>query len=484
MMPDTTLDRWASWSFRLWGLSLGDYRATFYPSRHPVHRTRFIVVPFWMLFLPFAFATYWAFTKLRTGRWFHPWEEARQFASWVGSVGRGIVRHRWALGIGAGAGCGILAILFVIFHWPMFFGPPVGASLQAALAEAAGKPGHRVIFDPVPSRQTWVPTRASADQGMGMRLAVAGWSSRVPIGTRAIRWSCIFDAQHPHHPKVYYRINGRWHAATPESPVAGRRSVATRRAAATGVLLTVYGGPTGQKFRLPAQATGVRLVPASGSVLTQWGLVVSGRTDRLTWNLFSPSGVPTLRGLSKATMSALRRGINGYVRFAWRRDSPIMSRMRRFWSMPNLDLARAIFAADGRALAQIGNLDKALDIALLSSQRPARVYWCHAARGGVFCIFRMNPGRCRWVVWWFDPKGRLVAHGSVRLSGTTHRTKGQIRRRLARLAVPFFRQMPPFFSFYGRFGASRKEPWRVPPAVPSAKPSPKAKPAVERHLKG
>lgn len=477
--PITDLDQWATWHFSLWGLELGRYRSTMWgavPGR-PLLLNTFIVIPFWMLLLPFALATYWAFTKLRTGRWFHPWEETRQLAGWVAGVGRGIVRHRRGLGIGVGAGCGILAILFVIFHWPMFFGPPVGARLQAALVEAARKPGHRVVFAPVPSRQVWVPGGAGAGEGHGLRLAVAGWSSVLPAGTRTILWRGEFDHLGTRHPKVYYRLNGRWREAAPEAPAGEGRLGAGHPRVRTGPLLTVFIPdrlPGDQKFRLPAQATEVRLIPAKGNPLLEGDIAVSGPAWRLSWGRAYPQVYPTgpwdaLGYISSATTNVLRRAIRGSVIFPWlRREGPVTAQLNYLGPMhTDLDLARAIFAADGRKLAYIGNLDKALDIALLSScmWRPARVYWCHAARGGVFCTFPVSPGRHRWAVWWFDPKGRCVENGSVQLLGKVGRIRGHLPRRLACFAVPFFRQMPPIFSFYGRFGASRQEPWRVPPAV-------------------
>ncbi len=479
--PVTIQDSLATWHFGLLGLEFGHYSETLLPTRKvpshsPYNTDTFVIVPFWMLLLPFALATYWAFTKLRTGRWFHPWEETRQLAGWVAGVGRGIVRHRRGLGIGVGAGCGVLAILFVIFHWPMFFGPPVGARLQAALAEAARKPGHGVVFSPVPSRQVWVPGGAGAGEGHGLRLAVAGWSSVLPAGTRTILWRGEFDHLGTRHPKVYYRLNGRWREAAPEAPAGEGRLGAGHPRVRTGPLLTVFIPdrlPGDQKFRLPAQATEVRLIPAKGNPLLEGDIAVSGPAWRLSWGRAYPQVYPTgpwdaLGYISSATINVLRRAIRGSVAFPWlRREGPVTAQLNHLGPMhTSLGLARAMFAADGRKLAQVGNLDKALDIALLSScRRPARVYWCHAARGGVFCTFPVSPGRHRWVVWWFDPKGRCVENGSVQLLGKVGRIGGQIPRRLARFAVPFFRQMPPIFSFYGRFGASRQEPWRVPPAV-------------------
>ena len=494
--PVTAQDRSADWHFGLLGLQIGHYSQTLLPTRKapspwPYNMDTFVIIPFWMLILPLALATYWAFTKLRTGRWFHPREESRQLAGWVAGVGHRIVRHKRLLGIGAGAGCGILAIFFVIFHWPMFFGPPVGARLQSALA--ARKPGFDVVFNPVPCRRAWVSASAGAHMNGGLRLAVEGWRCVLPVGARAIYWGCDFDAQYPHHPKVYYRTNRRWREAVPETPAAARRSQTARVTLQAGLLLTVRtsGRSDGdQRFRLPTQATEARLIPVGGSVLTECDFAVDGPTWHLYWGLgkWGSMGTPEIgmENFTSTTMNALRIAIRGYTAAPWGVGGLTNARIHRFEAMSNLDLTRAAFAADGRRLAQIRNVKKALDIALLSScmRRPSRVYWCHATHGGVFCIHHVGHGQHRWAVSWFDQNGRLVDGGGVYLTVPTGRIDGQLPRRLARLAVPFFRQMPPIFSFYGRFGASRKEPWHVPPAVPSAKPLPTAKPAVERHLKG
>lgn len=491
--PVTAADRRASWHFGLWGLSTGVSRFTFYGPHEPlpINLTEYAVVPLWMLFLPFALATYWAFTKLQTGRWFHPWEEAGQLAGWVARVGRGIVRHRRGLGISAVVGGIALAILFVIFHWPMFFGPPVGARLQAALANAAVAPGHGVVFNPVPSRQVWVPTSVAARGGEGLRLVAGGWSCVLPSGTRTIRLPCGFSYRSPRHwPGVYYRLKGRWRAATPAGSMTGGQAGAVAGAARAGLSLTLsyQDSPMGPElqFYLPAQTSEVQLIPAKGNPIIEFDITASGPAWRLSWGYRPWLPTPTWNVGGDATIKALRGAIRGYVAFPWlREEGPVMARVNRLYAMRKLDLNRAIFAADGRKLAQIRNLNKALDIALLCScRRPRRVYWCHAARGGVFCLFRIKPGGRRWAVWWFDPKGNWFDQGSVRLLGRLGGAEGQIPPRLAKLAVPFFRQMPPVFSFFDGFGASLQEPWRVPPAVPSAKPSPAAKPAVGRHLEG